>query len=487
VVVYLFILLVAATGSIFGQPLFIHIAIGLWLGLVLLPGLVARLYQRRFLKQEYAAASRLARVISWLHPMDGWREQPRIVHALELAQGGNLKGAIEILDRYRHIQSMAGITAIIHFYRVTNNWQGFLRWQEEHREVFNRQPQLLPFLLRAKGETGDLRGMVEVYASHKDQIRKMIPERLRDMTRLPLFAFYGRRADVERLFAGSLVALPASAKDFWIATADLASGNTESAKLQFERLLPSADEPLRQAIQRRLVALSAFTPPSDASFEPVLEEASRDLGHEETFGARRTLFSRHARATQILILLNVLMFAAEMGAGGSENLHTLYQLGALFPPAVRAGEWWRLFTALFLHFGWLHLTMNMLALWLLGPFLEFALGLRKYLLVYLLSGIGSMGVVMGLSSGLADAQLTVGASGCIMGLVGATGAVMLRGWRRERAFTAKRRLAAMILVVVMQTGFDSMVPQVSMTAHLSGTLIGFVIAMGLRDRMAQSK
>jgi rhomboid protease GluP len=68
-------------------------------------------------------------------------------------------------------------------------------------------------------------------------------------------------------------------------------------------------------------------------------------------------------------------------------------------------------------------------------------------------------------------------------LVGATGAIMLRGWRREGALTAKKRLGAMILVVMMQTVFDSMVPQVSMSAHLSGALIGFVVTLLLRDKL----
>ncbi len=70
-----------------------------------------------------------------------------------------------------------------------------------------------------------------------------------------------------------------------------------------------------------------------------------------------------------------------------------------------------------------------------------------------------------------------------MGLVGATGALMLRGWLKEKANPAKRRLVAMLLIVSLQTLFDSVVPQVSMTAHLSGALIGFAATMVLRDRL----
>jgi rhomboid protease GluP len=195
------------------------------------------------------------------------------------------------------------------------------------------------------------------------------------------------------------------------------------------------------------------------------------------------LFSRRARATQILIALNLFMFAVEECQGGGTNLGVLYRLGALFPPAVQAGQWWRLITSLFLHFGALHLAMNMFGLWFLGPFVEFALGFRRFTLVYLLAGIGSMAMVMALSSAADFDSLTVGASGCIMGLVGATGSLMLRGWLRERALAARRRLALMVFIVSMEVLFDSVVPHVSMTAHLSGAVIGFLATLLLQDRL----
>jgi rhomboid protease GluP len=181
------------------------------------------------------------------------------------------------------------------------------------------------------------------------------------------------------------------------------------------------------------------------------------------------------------------MFGAEIYFGGVTDFKTLDALGALHAPAVLAGEWWRLGTSLFLHFGALHLIMNMLALRLLGPFVEFALGFGRFLIVYLLAGIGSMGMVMSFGSGASPEQMTVGASGCIMGLVGATGALMIRGWLRERALSAKRKLVAVFLIIAMQTIFDAMIPQVSMTAHLSGALIGFATTVVLRDRLRTPK
>ena len=482
IVPYVAILLLSVTGWWRQQPALIYTGAAIWALLVLLPLLISNLCNRRFMQQRYAAARRLAQIVGWLHPADGFREQPKVIHALELAQRGDVTAAAEALQRFQNVKSLIGLVAIVNLYRITNQWEELLVWEARHRQEIERYPHLLPALLRARGETGDVRGMVEFYDLHRKQISKLVSVASRDMCRLMLFAFCGKRHAAESLCAGSLAMLPAPTRVFWLATADLASGAKESAKRQLEATLPTADPLTRRAIEGRLSRISIPTQPLDASAERVIEEAARERGHEETFGSKRSLFSNRARVTQILITLNVLMFALEICLGGSTNLRVLYRLGGLFPPSVREGQWWRLIASLFLHHGAIHLAMNMFALWILGPITEFALGRRRYLLVYLLAGVGSMGTVMIFSSGR-PGELTVGASGCIMGLVGATGALMLRGWLKQKALAAKRRLVAMLLIVAMQTLFDSMIPQVSMTGHLSGALLGFVATLFLRDRL----
>jgi rhomboid protease GluP len=302
-----------------------------------------------------------------------------------------------------------------------------------------------------------------------------------------LFAFCGKRPLVERLLAGGLAGMPIPMKEFWLATADLAAGRQEEARRQLEMLRLEADPPTRIAVEHRLGQITSPPVSLDAAAERIIEAAALEQSQEENFGARPSLLSKAARATLMLIALNLFMFGVEMCLGGATNEETLLRLGGLFPPAVHAGQWWRLGTALFLHFGAVHLLMNMFALWLLGPFTEFALGFGRFLLVYALTGIGSMAVVLGFGSGPNGEQLTIGASGSIMGLVGVTGALMLRGWQRERASYAKRRLAWVFMIVGIQTVFDAVVPEVSMTGHLSGAIIGFAVGMILRDRLGSEK
>jgi rhomboid protease GluP len=184
---------------------------------------------------------------------------------------------------------------------------------------------------------------------------------------------------------------------------------------------------------------------------------------------------KKAYTTYILIGMNLSVFALEIVSGGSQNLETLYQLGALSPEEVWLGEWWRVLSANFLHFGWLHLITNMLGLYFLGQFVELAIGISRYLFIYLISGTGSMLAFSVLAIKFGDSQqLLVGASAAIMGLVGVIGAMFFRDWRKEKSRTATKRLRFILLVIVLQFVFDLTTPKVSFLSHILGLVIGLI-------------
>jgi rhomboid protease GluP len=482
IVVYSALLSLSVFGWAGRRTAVVYVAAAAWLALVLLPAVVGRLYRQQFMQQRYAAARRWAEFLRWLHPADGLWELPQIIRAYELAQSDRLSEAIEVLKRFEEVQSPIGQVSIVHLYRITQQWDELLAWIARHGQHVETNSQLWPAVLRALGETGNINYMVEFYGRHRLQIARLVPATMRDTCRLMLFAFCGRRRAAERLYTGSLVLFSDPVKAFWLATADMFAGASESARRQLEELLSAADPILRRSIERRLSQVVPPRQPHDDLTEQIIDEAAQEHGHEERFAGRRSLFTRRAMATQILIAANVVMFLVEIWQGGSTDLEVLFRLGAMDPQAVQDGQWWRLITAIFLHFGPLHLAMNMAGLWLLGPFTEFALGLWRFVLVYLLAGIGSSATVMLVSIATGTPDLLVGASGAIMGLVGAMGALMLRGWRRDGAHVAKNRLIAVILIVLIQTFTDYVVPGVSMTAHLSGAFIGFAVAMVLGER-----
>jgi len=126
-----------------------------------------------------------------------------------------------------------------------------------------------------------------------------------------------------------------------------------------------------------------------------------------------------APATFILIALNVAAFLAEVAAGSGgfqvEGSSLVREFG-LFGPSVAEGEWYRLFGGGFLHAGFTHILFNMVALYFLGRLLEPAIGTPRFVALYLASLLGgAFGALL-----LDPNALTIGASGAIFGLFGAS-------------------------------------------------------------------
>ncbi len=156
----------------------------------------------------------------------------------------------------------------------------------------------------------------------------------------------------------------------------------------------------------------------------------------------------------------------------------LYLEGALMPSRVMAGEWWRCWGAIFLHAGLFHLMANMLALWIMGRLVERVLGAPRYLAVYLLTGVGSMvWVALWAKWHHTLDQVTVGASGAIMGLLGFLLAIALLDWQRLPSASRGKRLRSLLMIVLLQSLFDLITPKVSMTGHLSGLALGLGIGV----------
>ena len=93
--------------------------------------------------------------------------------------------------------------------------------------------------------------------------------------------------------------------------------------------------------------------------------------------------------TYIIIGINILLFAAESMKGGAMNQEVALKFGAQYTPYIQQGQWYRLFTSMFLHFGFLHLICNMYSLYNLGPSLEYIFGIPIFVVLYLASGLAA--------------------------------------------------------------------------------------------------
>lgn len=188
--------------------------------------------------------------------------------------------------------------------------------------------------------------------------------------------------------------------------------------------------------------------------------------------------------TALFILLNILIFLAVDFTGGSENTVHMIECGAAYPPLIlENGEIYRLFTCMFLHFGISHLANNMLVLFVLGQRLEPVVGKIKFILIYLLGGLG--GNVISL---LADVKkneyaVSAGASGAVFAVMGAMIYVVI--WSHGQLQDISTRQILIMAAFSLYFGFTS--TGVDNAAHVGGMIMGFLLAVLLYHPSSQKK
>ena len=142
------------------------------------------------------------------------------------------------------------------------------------------------------------------------------------------------------------------------------------------------------------------------------------------------------------------------------------EAGGIYVPAIEAGQWFRIVTAMFIHDGPVHLMSNMLGVFALGSMLEKGLGKKRFLTVYLSGGIGGNLTVIFKDILFSSFHYTIGASGAVMGLLGSVLAISFLNRDRIGKMYLRRVLFACLLMLVPVS------QNVSLSAHLGGFLFG---------------
>lgn len=180
-----------------------------------------------------------------------------------------------------------------------------------------------------------------------------------------------------------------------------------------------------------------------------------------------------------IIVANILIFLCFEMIGDTEDAMFMMQHGAVYEPlVVLGGEYYRLFTSIFLHFGASHLVNNMLVLLVLGEKMEQVLGHIKYLIFYMVCGIAANIVSIAVHMGAAYTAVSAGASGAIFAVVG--GLVYVVAVNHGRLDGLTGRQLGFIILLSLYHGFTA--SGIDIWAHIGGLLSGFVLSIFLYRR-----
>lgn len=483
-----------------------------WGLLILIPSLGLRQLQGLIYHHQYKPAQRLATVIRLLHPFDDWWGHPKMIQALAIAKQGNIDKAQEILEKYVDSPNRLAKQAIASVYTMQSDWLGLKQWLQTKSSLSD--PLIAMYFCRALGETGQLHELL-IKIKRFEKVLSIGDRTNYYLAQLFAAAFCGKTQLVEKLLTNGLAKYPLEIQQFWRAIAWYGAGEKRIAEKQLRVLL--ADDTATEfhgAIRSRLK-----NPPQPAAkllrteSYPLIAELTRKINQVTIDNSYQNLLERRPIDKQgfsinlVLLLINLAVFIGGIVLNFQIREDALLELAGFIPTIVLDGEWWRILSATFIHVNWAHLFTNLLTLYLLGGFVEKNLGKSRYLLVYILSGVGAMLTLLGLVTLMQEFnyasfpiwlkflteeirspfKLWVGASGSIMGMIGAIAVILFQGWRQQKSKTAFRQFRFISGIIILQFAIDLTSVNVSFYSHFLGLILGAFFTLILTSRKFQPK
>ncbi|MEQ8190403.1 MAG: rhomboid family intramembrane serine protease [Candidatus Eremiobacterota bacterium] len=212
----------------------------------------------------------------------------------------------------------------------------------------------------------------------------------------------------------------------------------------------------------------------------LLNKEFKEIDKMERF--REAMNKTRPYVTWILLALNIFIWFVMEGAGGTENVNVLTVFGVNERIAIWKGEYWRLFSSMFIHIGLLHLAGNCLFLYLCGPLLELSYGHEKFLIIYILSGfLGNILSLLGMKYSVTG--ISAGASGALFGILGA----LISFTITERTVLPQKLYRSLIknliLIVVLNLLVGLVIPNIDILAHTGGFVSGLILGYILENEI----
>ncbi|MBK9070476.1 MAG: rhomboid family intramembrane serine protease [Myxococcales bacterium] len=426
-----------------------------------------------------------------LQPGLGGERDRAMVRAYRRAISGNIDAELANLDRAKR-----NVPRTLHV-AIDANQIWLLLLARRHRDAVALAEASFADVPSGQGEAATLTMPLELrlqllgaLAALGEDVKlaghaKLILEAARDVpaltklhryTAMVVLAAAGRVATVEAWAASLGNTTTKYVRAYWRAVAAIRSGDAAMAVAAVARVQQVATTK-RQRESAALLA-SEFSRSPAAPMAPALVALADELTAEVAPVALRA--SRTIATYALMAVMAAWAAAIAWALRGSLDTGSLVRGGAGVKHLVAGGEWWRLLTASFVHVGAAHLAINALSLWSVGRIVERLIGSWRMAAVFLFAALSGAAC----SHLLRETQVAAGASGGVMGLLGAllVEVKFRKAHAQARGISAKA-LPVLYFVVAVQVLSDALVPAADGVAHLAGLLggAGFALAFGARD------
>ena len=477
-----------------GSPAAILASVGGFVWLTVVPGLLMRLAGGALRSGKLRTARRLLRLRSLFEPSAAASRDRQALEVLAMLRQGRVDAASLMLQEQiaqcaNPRLRVALVEQLFSLEAYARRYQGLLDRLDAlgGEQLARASPSVCAVIIRACGETHDFDAMFR-YQTILESTRSALAPHLAHAVngaRVAYLAHLGCVDQLERVFEGDPRFLPPMQPmhhALWFGLAHARAGDSATAGELFARAIKESDDPAVRDVAEKRIEVDLHRPyaPGDQQLRLADEVTERALAYRAVPRHSGQIW-RLAPLTTVLLAVVVAVQVFVQLAMILDDGWELVRLGANFSAAVRAGQYWRLVSSMFLHGNWLHLIFNGYALYVLGRLVEQIFGSLRFFPIYLLAGVSGS-----LASALATTdshRLSVGASGAIFGLIGAA-LVALRvlrgfvpeGWRRQLGIN-------LLVIVALQLYIGFSVSVIDNAAHIGGLVGGALAALALRPAL----
>jgi len=483
-------------------------AVGLGAGtcLLVLGPLVRGLARRLAASERIGIASRLLDVAEILAPGSGVAEEKALLGAMKDIREGRVEQTVEALSAAKlRAPAEARLQIderIAMLYLAAYRWTDAIAYVREHglipvaapethrdgvvlplRDALGIAPPVWVELLGAYARTGDLdqaalmMARLEVVCSGRPDSAIWIHR-----ARMMFLALAGRPDSVKSLVAPKRARhMSPAARTYWMAVALEHGGNRDAAATQYERARQKSRGRPRELIDEALARLATAKPVELSQGAAQIVELVESAAPPAPIQVER-LHGPWTTRSLTAVLVGVAIAIAFL-VGPSSDLGVLVRSGAMVRGLVRAGEWWRLVSCIFIHVGMVHLAVNAIGLYFLGRSTEELFGSWRALAIFAVSGLGGS-----IASFLAaPAGISTGASGAVFGLLGALFVELTLHRQRYRAAWKRGMWGGLVVVTVAQVAVGFVYPVIDQWAHGAGLASGAVMGALLSQHARWSR